>query len=306
MKRAGSALDVLVVGAGIAGLTAALHAAWRGKRVAVVESALPGGLVVNVGALEGFPAVARTSGAELAAALQSQAMELGVEFVEANVASLDAQSRVFTVSAEDAGSYRAKSVVWAAGARLRALSVPGAERLWQKGVSQCAFCDAGLYRDQPVVVIGGGDAALQEAQHLLGYASRVTLVHRRNRLRAQQHYVSRAADAPNMQFRWTSEITEVLGDVGVEGVRIRHVDTGDEQEIECRAVFPFIGVVPHTSPLPEAAERDETGAAVVDKDLMTDIPGLYVIGAARVGFGGQLVHAASDGAVAAAAIARRG
>ena len=294
-----SIYDVLVIGGGIAGLTAAHHAALRGASVACVEGDLYGGLVANVGEIDGYPSVEKTSGTELADAMVRANEALGVDTLQAAVRGVVLDGDTKSVET-DAGTLRASKLVIASGARLRKLGVPGEDALKGHGVSQCAFCDAGLYKDKEVAVVGGGDAALQEALHLARFCARVTLIHRGNRLRARRHYVEQAADSPVFAFRWNTVVEEILGGDGVESVRLRHLQDERVEDLACAGIFVFIGVGPNTDFLPDAITRDAQGAIIVDSSLQTSVERVYAVGAARAGSGGQLVHAAADGATVAA------
>jgi len=311
MRRRRGELDVIVVGAGISGLTAAYHCARMGLAVGIVECELPGGLVVNVGKLDGYPSASPTSGAELATGLYNEAAELGVQIINGEVTDLNLNASPMIVRAQapapastethTATELKTRSVVLAMGASLLPLTVPGAERLWGRGISQCAFCDAGLFRGEKVAVVGGGDSALQEALHLTAFASEISLIHRGNRLSARQHYTARAAEAENIRFHWSSKVIEILGNDSVEGLRIASRD-GEEIDIACRAVFPFVGLQPRMTLLPASLVR-QGDAVRVDDSLATSLPGVYAVGALRSGFAGQLTNAVSDGSVVAQSIA---
>lgn len=296
--------DIAVIGGGIAGLTAAHHAALAGVSVAhFVEDGLPGGLVLNVGALDGWPASGPVGGAELAAGLLGQNEELGVTLVPSRVDVVEGGT-FKTLRGAD-GSWRARQVIVATGAALRPLEVSGAERLAGRGVSQCAWCDGGLYRDADVVVAGGGDAALSEAIHLGQFARSVTIVTRADMFRARRHYVSRIAADERYRLRWASEIVEVLGGDGVAGVRLRDRETGGEEVVDCRAVFVFVGLTPNAGLLGPAVARDARGFVVTDAGFETAMPGVFAIGAVRAGYGGRLTQAVAEATTAAERAAAR-
>jgi thioredoxin reductase (NADPH) len=295
---AGSSFDVAVIGGGIAGLTAAHHAALAGVSVAhFVEHGLPGGLVMNVGALDGWPSAGSVGGAELAAGLLGRNEELGVTLVPSRVDRVEAGA-VKTLVGSDA-TWRARQVIVATGASLKALDVPGAERLAGRGVSQCAWCDGGLYRDAEVVVAGGGDAALSEAIHLAEFARAVTIVTRGETFRARQGYVSRIASDERFQLRWASEIVEVLGDNGVEGVRVRDREAGSEEVVPCKGLFVFVGLAANAGLLGAEVTRDTRGFVVTDAAFETAVPGVFAVGAVRSGYGGRLTQAVAEATTAA-------
>ena len=294
----GSSFDIAVVGGGIAGLTAAHHAALAGASVAhFVEYGMPGGLVVNVGALDGWPATGALSGAELASGLVTQNEQLGVTLVPSRIDSL-AGGATKTLGGPD-GAWRARQVIVATGAALKPLDAPGAERLAGRGLSQCAWCDGGLYRDAEVVVVGGGDAALSEALHLRQFARAVTIVTRGDMFRGRRSYVTRIAEDERFRLRWASEITEVLGADTVEAVRLRDRESGSEEVIACRGLFVFVGLVPNSGLLGPGVARDERGFLVTGPQFETSLDGVFAIGAVRSGYGGHLTHAVAEATSAA-------
>lgn len=296
--------DVAVIGGGITGLTAAHHAALAGVSVGhFIEDGLPGGLVMNVGALDGWPAAASVGGAELAAGLLARNEALGVTLVPSRIDAVE-DGATTTLRGVD-GAWRARQVIVATGAALKTLDVPGAARLAGRGVSQCAWCDGGLYRDAEVVVAGGGDAALSEALHLGQFARAVTIVTRGETFRARRSYVTRIAEDERFRLRWAGEIVEVLGGESVEGVRVRDREAGSEEVIACSGLFVFVGLAPNAGLLRPEVARDAAGFVVTDAGLETAAPGVFAVGAVRAGYGGRLAQAVGEAASAAERAAAR-
>ena len=300
MRQSDDPYDVLVIGGGLAGLTAAHHAALRGLSVASMdEGGHMGGLVANVGQVDGYPGASPVSGVDLAAAELEAILELGVDIISEGATGLAMDGGIKVVAAES-GAYRARTLVLASGARLRSLGIPGEQALLGRGVSQCADCDAGFFLNQHVVVLGGGDAALQEALHLADYASRITLVTRGERLRARQSYVARAEANPKFTFRRSTNVLEILGGASVEGIRLAPAGGGESEELGCSGVFVFIGIEPNVSYLPNDIERDTGGYVITDANYRTSIPGIYAVGAVRAGYSGQLASAVDEATAAIA------
>ncbi len=296
--------DVAVVGGGLAGLTAAHHAALDGASVVhVIGSGVPGGLVANVGELEGFPTAGSVSGLDIALALTEDNQRFGVEIVADDVTRLEVAGPAFGLQAAS-GTWSARAVVAATGARLRMLDVPGAARLVDKGVSQCAWCNGSLHRGQDVVVIGGGDSALQEAIHLAQYASAVVVVTRSGALRARRSLVDRAAANDRIAFRWETDVAEILGDDGVTAVRLRNRGTAKVEDMPCAGVFVYVGLEPNAAWLGGRATLDASGAVVANDEMTTSLPGLYAVGALRSGYRGRLTQAVGEATTAGAGAAR--
>jgi thioredoxin reductase (NADPH) len=293
---------MLVVGAGVAGLTAAWHGARHGLAVGLIErGSIFGGQIATLGVIDDFPSTVAMSGADLAATLAGACRRAGAAIAEDEVTSVVADDGLIEVHTTQ-WVLRARHVVVATGASLRGLEVPGARGKEGRGISQCATCDGPLCRGRGVVVVGGGDSALQEALELAHVAARVNVVVR-GRLRARQSYIDAASKCANLTFSWDSIVERVLGDDVVEGVQVRNMKTARTSDIACFAVFPFLGTTPNTAWLPASLERTPGGLVRVNAGLQSSMANVHAVGAARDGFSGSLASAAGDAASVAERVA---
>jgi thioredoxin reductase (NADPH) len=291
--------DVIVIGAGITGLTAAKAAVQSGHKVANIEALMFGGLVVNINELDGETT---GSGTDFASNLMMEISDLGVENLSETVSAIARDGNQVSVTT-DAGTHKARAVIIASGAKLKRLGIPGEAEFEYKGVSQCADCDGPMYKDEEVVVVGGGDSALQEALVLAEFCKRVHVVHRGAKFRARQHFVDAIARHANIVPVWNSVAEEILGGNMVEKVRVRNVATNSTSDIPCAGFFAYVGLQPVCDFVPAEVARDANGALVTEATLQTKIPGLFAAGAVRAGFGGLLTHAVADGEAAAKGVA---
>lgn len=294
--------DVIVIGQGYAGLTAAKLAAQRGLRTANFECNCMGGLILNINELDPVPEGAEPSGAELASNLAMSNMDQGVVSVSDAVTLVESVDDGLWLVKTESEDYTARHVVVASGARLRKLGVPGEEEYFGQGVSECADCDGPLFTDMEVVVVGGGDSAFQEALKMAEFAGKVTLIMRAAAPRARADLIERATANPKITQLINTQVTAILGTEGkgVEGVRIATSGKG-ESTLACAGVFVFIGLEPNTAFLPEGLPKDASGA-LLTTDGATSLDGLWAIGAVRSGYGGMLVDAAADAQRVAAAL----
>jgi thioredoxin reductase (NADPH) len=294
-----SEFDIVIVGGGIAGLSAGLAAARLGRSTLVLTGEVLGGHLLNIEKIDGFPGYAEgVPGYDLCPIAQEQAMEAGAEFSMTSATSLERSGESWEVRTADA-SYSARSVILATGTRLRLLDVSGESLLRGKGVSQCASCDAPLLRDRDVVVAGGGDSALQEALTLAEHCASVTIVHHGESYSAQAAYRNMIEANPKVSARPDSEITAILGEDAVEGVTIRHTGTGETSDLPCAAVFVFIGLEPDTGFIEEGSILDSNRRIVTDAAMRTAHEGLLAAGTVRSAGTGRAAAAAGDGTSAA-------
>ena len=287
--------DLIVIGTGITGLSAARQALECGLSTLTLENLLYGGLVTNINELEGE---FQGAGIDLAGSLMMKVRKLGGEHLAAGAASMAAEGDRIVVNS-DAGAHQASAVIIASGAKLRRLEVPGESEFEDKGVSHCADCDGPYYQDREVVVVGGGDSALQEALVLSEYAQRVHLVHRGENFRARRHFADRIPGHSNISVHWRTRVEAVLGRETVQAVRVRRLDGGELEEIACAGVFAYVGLEPACEFVPDVVLRDRDGSLMTDAGLRTAMPGVFAAGAVRSGYGGLLVNAVAEGIAAA-------
>ena len=291
--------DVVIIGGGPAGLAAGLYAA-RARRCAVMlEKDVIGGQIALTASIENYPGFPDgVNGFDLAEAMLQQAEKYGLQTIYVSALSVDKTDDRFLVKTSE-GDFRTKTVIAAGGAAYKKLGVPGEERLIGRGVSFCATCDGALFRQQEVLVVGGGDAAIDEALFLARYASKIRVVHRRDQLRATPVLQERAFAEPKLDFVWNTVVVEVLGDDVVTGARLRNLLSGEESEMAVAGVFIFIGQQPSVDYLKGLVAMDETGRVIVNDWMETNVPGVYAAGDGRRNAARQVVSSAGDGATAA-------
>lgn len=294
--------DIAIIGAGPAGLTAGIYAARAGLRTIIVEKLGPGGQLATTDVIENYPGMKEPIGGfDLAEAMREQAVGFGCELRSAEVTAVEApQDSPLRLLRTASGDVGALAVIAASGARPKKLGVPGEESFWGRGVSCCATCDGMFYRDKEVVVVGGGDTAVKESAFLTRFASRITLVHRRKRLRAGEANRKRLAEHDDkVDYLLESRVVEILGEETVGGVLVENVKTGERSRLSCDGVFLFVGYVPSSEYLPAGVERDERGYVLTDENMATALPGVFACGDLRRKLLRQVVTACGEGATAA-------
>lgn len=302
MRPLKNSCQIAVIGGGLAGLAAARHAARLGQLVTLFEGAgLYGGQVATTDEVDGLPVPGKFSGQDLAIHLLEEAGKVGVQVIESNATEIALNGRLVLTDQADQ-TYHPEAIIIASGASLKKLGVEREEALYGRGISRCATCDGGFFRGKDVVVVGGGDAAVHEALVLARTSRRVTVVCR-SPMRAKRASIDKLAGRENVVFIWDSEVTAILGDEEVMGVRLRNVKTGASSDVECAGLFPFIGVTPNSDFVP-AHLRTATGHIRTEAGYASVDPRIFAVGAVRAEYGGNIVEAMAEGVGAAEAAAR--
>ena len=292
--------EVLIIGAGPAGMTAAIYAARAGYKTAILEHGVPGGQAATTDMIENYPGFPEgISGPELMMKFFEQTQTFGVEMIYEQVQSMDVTGEVKKVIT-DKQTIEAKAVVIASGAKPRTLGVANEGRLRGRGVSYCATCDGFFFRDQPVAVVGGGDTAVEEAMYLTKMCSSVTLIHRRDELRADKLAQSRAFANEKLNIIFDTVVDDIVGDDKVTQLKLRNKKTDETSTLDVNGVFIFVGYLPNASFLPAELEVNEQGYIITDEEMATNVPGVFAIGDVRqkklrqvttaVGDGGAVMH----------------
>lgn len=290
--------DTLIIGSGPAGMTAGLYAARSNLKVGIIEQGAPGGQMNNTSEIENYPGYDHISGPELSMNMHAPLEKFGVENIYGIVKSIEDAGDVKRVITEDT-SYEAKTIILATGAKYRTLDVPGEEEYTSRGVSYCAVCDGAFFRNQDLLVVGGGDSAVEEAVYLTQFAKSVTIIHRRDELRAQKILQDRAFANDKINFIWDSVVKEIKGtDIKVSGVTVENVKTGELSEHEFGGIFIYVGVNPVTSMVADLGITDEAGWVITDERMMTPKVGIFAIGDVRQKELRQIATAVGDGAIA--------
>ncbi|MGE4584951.1 MAG: thioredoxin-disulfide reductase [Sphaerochaeta sp.] len=292
--------DILIIGSGVAGMSAAQYAARAGRSVTLLESIAPGGQTMYIDMIENYPGFDKPiSGYEIGMKFQAQAEAFGAKLVYATVTSLKKEGDTFTAETADGETYQAKAVIYATGAQHRHLGVEGEAKYNGKGVSYCGTCDGPFFKGKNILVVGGGDTALTDAIYLSKLSEHITIVHRKDRFRAQDNLSEQVKHNKNIELVMQHTVLEIKGDgTKVTSVILKDLAQNKEYERIFDAVFIFVGMIPQTDLLDKQV-LDESGYVITNERMETSITGLYAAGDVRTTVFRQLVTAASDGAVAA-------
>jgi len=294
--------DVIIIGGGPAGFTAGIYTARAGLKTLLLEGASTVSQISITDLIENYPGIPDgINGLDLMQLFKNQALKFGLEILPKDTISLSRSDtdQAFWIVNTGEKSFRALSVIAATGAQWSKLGVPGETEFAGKGVSYCATCDGPFYRNRDVIVVGGGDSAIQEALFLTHFASRVTVIHRRDRLRAAGILQKRAFAEKKIEFAWNATLAEVLGADFVTGVKISDVASGETKTINAEGVFIFVGRLPYTSVFNNIVQLDKAGYIITDDAMKTSAAGFFAAGDCRAKLFRQVVTAAGDGANAA-------
>jgi thioredoxin reductase (NADPH) len=298
--------EIIIVGAGPAGQSAALYAGRSRIPTLVLERGIPGGQLWNTAEVEDYPGFEHIMGPDLAERMQKHAEKFGARFETAEVESIGVDGDDRVVRTADGREFRAPAVIITAGGEARKLGVPGEDELAGKGVSYCAVCDGAFFQDADIAVVGGGDSAVEEGTFLTRYGKKVYLIHRRDQFRAQPILVEQMRATGKVEEILNTVVEEVYGEGGrVSHLTLRNVETGETSELKVNAIFPFVGFTPHSDVFDEELtaqiELDESGHIVTDQAMRTSVPGIFVAGDVRSQFVRQITNAVGDATTAALA-----
>jgi thioredoxin reductase (NADPH) len=291
--------EVIIIGGGPAGLSAAIYTARARLDSLLIEKGLVGGQIVNAERLDNFPGFPDgISGTKLAELMHEQATKYGLKTTIAEVTGVRLEKELKVIETAS-GSYRTRALIIASGCHRQKLGVAGEAEFTGKGVSYCATCDGAFFRELPVAVVGGGNAAVTEALHLTKFASKVTVIHRRDQLRAGKILQEKAFSEPKIDFRWDSVVSKIEGKDLVSGLKLRDVKTSRESTLSVSGVFVSIGFIPNTEYLKGVVPLAENGAVITNDLMETEVAGIYAAGDIRKGSPRQVITACGDGATAA-------
>lgn len=290
--------DVIIAGAGPAGMTAAVYTSRANMSTLMLERGIPGGQMANTEEIENYPGFGSILGPDLSTKMFEHAQQFGAEYAYGEIKEIrdeEPYKRVITGDKE----YLTKSVIVATGAEHRLLGAPGEKELSGRGVSYCAVCDGAFFRNKELVVVGGGDSAVEEAVFLTRFASKVTIVHRRDQFRAQKILQKRAFENEKIEVIWDSAVKEIRGEGKVQSVLLENTKTGEQSELSTDGVFIYVGMDPLTESVRPLGITNDAGYVLTDEKMYTKVKGVFAAGDVREKLLRQVVTATGDGSIAA-------
>ncbi|TSB48283.1 thioredoxin-disulfide reductase [Alkalicoccobacillus porphyridii] len=291
--------DVIIAGAGPAGMTAAVYTSRAQLSTLMLERGIPGGQMANTEEVENYPGFDHILGPDLSNKMFEHAKKFGAEYAYGDIKEIIDEGETKRIIA-GSKEYRAKAVIVTTGAEYKKIGVPGEKELGGRGVSYCAVCDGAFFKNRELVVIGGGDSAVEEAVYLTRFASKVTVIHRRDELRAQKILQQRAFDNEKVEFIWNQVVTEIQEENGKVGsVKLKNTQTGEESEFKADGVFIYIGMLPLNESVKDLGILNEEGYVVTNEEMETKVPGIFAAGDIREKSLRQIVTATGDGSIAA-------
>ncbi len=295
--------DVIIVGAGVSGITAAIYLKRAGVDFILIEKYMPGGKVALTSTIENYPGYSKIDGVDLALKLQEQLTFNQIAITYENIASIKKEKKVFTLKGNKE-EYQSSFVILATGTKEKTLNLKGEEKFISKGISMCAICDGALYKNQEVAVLGGGNSALEESLYLSSICKKVYLIHRRNEFRGDDILLNKIKKTENIEILTPYNVIEYLGDKYLNAIKLKNLDDSKEKRLDIKALFLYIGNEP-TYPYLEFDVLNENGYIITDDNMMSSVDGLYVIGDVRKKMLRQIITASSDGALASIAIEKK-
>ena len=292
--------DIVIIGGGPAGLAAGLYASRGNMKTIILEKLIPGGQLNNTQDVENYPGMDHVTGPQISQAMEEQTKRFGCEIINnCNITNVEL-SKTKKLIESDKGKFSAKVVIICTGSEYRKLKVPGEKEYSGKGVSYCAVCDGAFFKEKELVVVGGGDSAVEEGTFLTKFANKVTIVHRRDKFRAEKIIQDRAFKNPKINVIWNTMVPEITGDGNsVISVKLKDIQTNEEKAFSCDGVFIYVGLDPNTQLFKDKVNLDEGGKIITNEKMETNVPGVYAAGDVRQTPLKQAVTAAADGSLAA-------